>query len=114
MRASLITIHVSQHDVQSPDDRHHVRHQRSLDHVGQSLEIHERGRAEPHAIGLVFPLAYDVKAQLAAGTLHRVIDLPYRGFDAFGHLAHHLARGQSVQGLLDDSQALAHLPILTR
>ena len=67
----ILPIHFSQHDVDRPDERHHVRHQVASDELPQRLQVAERRR--PHAQA--------IRADRLAVGDNEEAELPFRGLD---------------------------------
>src|SRR2546427_4834482 len=92
-----LTIHVAEHDVDRPDDRHHVGDELPLAHDRQRLQVDERRGAEAHAVRHLPALAHEIETLLAPRALHHVVDLAGGRLDVLGDLGAHLPLRQSVE-----------------
>src|SRR2546426_6894361 len=70
-RLSSSAIHFAEHNVDGPDDGHHVGHQVAPHHCVKRLQIDKRRRANAHAIRLNSCVTDDIVAELALGTIDR-------------------------------------------
>src|SRR5260221_2259563 len=74
----LSSVHLTKNDVDGADQRHQIRHQMSLCHGRQGLEVYEAGRTDVATVGVLgLAVTDDVVAQLSLRGLDRVVDLPF-------------------------------------
>src|SRR5580693_2012517 len=83
-----LAVHFPEHDIERPDDGHHIRHQMPANHFVKRFKIDKGGRANPHAIGLRGAIAHDVITKLALGRFNGVVYLARRRLQHFSDLAH--------------------------
>ena len=76
----------------------------------QTLQVAERRRPDPHAVGVGGPpVAHDEVAELALGRFDGMVGLARLRLDQPGHLAHDGPLRQSVEGLPDQPDGLPEL-----
>src|ERR1700674_2249011 len=105
---ALLPVHFPQHDIQRPNDGHHVGHQVATHHLIERFQIDQRRRADTHAIRLRRAVAHDIVAKLALGPFNRVIYLSRRRLQNLAYLPQNAPAGNVLDGLQADKSRLPH------
>src|SRR5438270_12157233 len=113
LHSASSSIHLTQHDIDRPDERDQIRDEVSLRERGEGLEVDERWRTDAEAVGaLRLAVADDVVPELPFRRLDRVIDLAFRRADDAGDLRLDVAGGSLFDqrdALSEDVVRLPHL-----
>lgn len=104
----LLSVDFTEDEIEGADDGDDVGDEGANGHFFEGGEIEKTGGADAQAPGLKGSVGDDVVAEFALGGLDGGIDFAGGGLEDFWDLGEDGAGGDTIEGLADDAEALAH------
>src|SRR6185312_14514960 len=102
-------VHLSEHDIDGPDDRDHIRNQSAARHQVECLQVHKGRRAHAKAVRMRRAVAHDKVAELSLWRFDGNVHLSRWRLEDLRNFRHDRAGRNAADGLADDADRLAHL-----